>query len=216
MNRIEISNMALNAIGARPIVSLTDESSQEAKTMALLYSPTMEQVLSMHSWPSLMARARIAESVQENLSAWQYMYQLPNNCVSVLTMLSEDFLELDKIESIRKPKLSDMAIFEREGTFLLSNVSPGIIKYIHMPEDSEEMRELLGETVAMMLAHKAAIRLGRDANLTQQLSARFNNTFIAAKMAEDRDRRSDPIVKKDWTQFRGAGRRRLDDWVPTV
>lgn len=203
MNRIEISNLALNAIGARTIQSLTDESNKEAKTMNLLYRPTVDSVLSLHPWPSAIKRGRVAATADENLSKWEYVYRLPNDCISVLSMLSEDyFTELDRIPSTKINHISDDAIFEREGKFILSNVTPGIIKYIYFPEDAEQLRDIVGEAIAMRLAHRAALTLGRDASVTQMLEDQFTTTLILAKAAEGVDLRSDPIEQKDWSQYR--------------
>jgi hypothetical protein len=208
MNRIEISNLALNAIGARTIASLEDETNQEAKTMNLLYAPTMDEVMSMHPWVSATKRARVAAVVEEeNLSSWGYKYRLPNDCITVLSLLSPDyFLEIERVEVNQHRKLSDRAIFEREGKYILTDITPGIIKYVYFPTDAEQLRDILGEAVAMRLAYKAAIKLGRDVNLTAMLMQGFELSLLRAKMAEAADSRSDPLVVKDWSQYRASYR----------
>ena len=201
MNKVEIANIALNALGARRISSLDDDTSEEARTINMLYNPTLREIVSHYDWNSLIKRSRLAAVVGETLSIYSNCYQLPGDCSRVLSLLDPTtYDEMDRAKGVKLPERSDSHIFVREGDKLYTDVDGGIIKYVHIP--SGTVPDAIGRVVSFRLAHESSIRLGRDVQLSKILEQEFERLLLRAKAADNADSVSDNESVLDWSSFR--------------
>jgi hypothetical protein len=204
LNRIEMVNIALTAIGSSRITDLDDTTKEEARVMKSLYLPTVEEVLSLYPWPSATKRARLAQVTNgAELTKWDYAYQIPNDVVWIISMLDPDtFEEMDYIKGSSRPSPITVPIFEREGSLLYTNSDECIIMYVKLPTEPDGLRDIIGEVIGLRLAQKAAVRIGRDVQIKMALEQEFERMLLRAKAADTVDWKLQPIETKTWGDYR--------------
>lgn len=82
---ISICSSALVLVGADEINSFADES-REAKLCGILYDTTVKNLLQEHPWRFSLTQASLAQTEATPLYGFQYAYQLPVDCLRVLSM----------------------------------------------------------------------------------------------------------------------------------
>ena len=204
MNRIEMVNIALTALGASRISDLNDTTREEARIMESLYLSTVEEVLTLYPWPSAMKRTRLAQITDgADLTKWANAYQIPVDCCYIVSMLDPDsFEELELTKGAAMPTPITTPLFEREGSTLYTDGNECIVKYVKLPVDPDGLRDILGMCIGLRLAQYAAGRIGRDMKIKQSLEGEFERALLRAKAADGIDRRSDPVESMNWTDHR--------------
>ncbi len=82
---IELCTRALVKLGARPITSLSDGSS-EAEIASLLYAPTRDGLLSSYAWSFATVQAALTLSSTAPVADYQFAYNLPNDILRVISI----------------------------------------------------------------------------------------------------------------------------------
>lgn len=166
ISEVNICNMALTRIGQNRIMSLT-QTGTLAELCKLYYEPTLNELLSAYEWPFAISRSQLSASAEENLTVFDYRYQLPLNYLRVLTMLSsEDYSEITDD-------------WEIEGDKLLSDVTPAYIKYIKMITNPTKLPQSFIEALYLRIASKIVVKITQD----QSLMAALFQEYMAAMQA---------------------------------
>jgi len=76
--KLSIINEALLMVGAETISSLKD-SSREARVASAIYTTTVEDILSRHSWDFSLAQTTLAQLNASPLFGYKRAYQLPTD-----------------------------------------------------------------------------------------------------------------------------------------
>lgn len=141
-SKIDIYNGALLRIGENPVVS-PDEENKAAETCNQFYDQAVEQVLSLHQWNCATARTTLARNSEPPAFGWLYAYNLPGDCVTVISM-------------------QDKTKFVIEGRELLTDCETCSIKYIKTITDPNQFSPGVTECLILVLASKIAPVIKND------------------------------------------------------
>jgi len=183
----KICNMALAFIGTAPIISL-DDVSKAGKACNLLYEPARDLVLSEMSWSFAVRRQSLSLLSDENLTEFDYMYQLPTDphCLQPLGII--DYPEEPWIV---------------EGRAFYTNVPDASLRYVARVTDPEEFDPPFIKALSCRLSadlyigiygsddkrktaeleqfYQMALRRAEGFNKTSRISKPVRKTFLQAR-----------------------------------
>ncbi len=204
MNRVEIVNYALTRLGGRRIANLESENSEEAKAMNLLFEDTVREVLQLHPWPDAIKRSTVAEIADgADYTDRDYRYQLPTDLIWMMDILdSSTYYPIRKLLATEGPGPNRATVWDREGSTILCDISPCLIKYIYYPTDMNVLSVTLARAMGVRLAHAASMRLGRDPQTQAQLFQESAMAITLAKAASGLDGQGQFHETKTWGDYR--------------
>jgi len=175
-NKIEICNKALAALGAAPIVSITEESS-EAKRLNQIWDMSLEGVLREYPWNFALATVELAQTANKPPD-FTYEYQLPSDSLYVVEIIS--------------PSLGrDYTEYKVRGTTLVTDESTVCIEYVKVVDDSARFDSLFAEALAWYLASQLAAAITGDSALGQRMAGAYALALSKARgMNGNESRRS--------------------------
>lgn len=156
ISEVDICNIALMKVGAKPRIDSLVEDSDNARLCNTFYGPVRDAMLRSHPWNCAIHRRTITPLVDAPDSDWDYQYQLPANpyCLRVLQV----------------GEMGDDIEWVVEGRRLLTNEGTSIkLKYIKRITDTNEFDPLLVDAIALSLAIKLAMPLSTDRQLVDAL-----------------------------------------------
>lgn len=158
---VQICNNALLVLGANTISSLS-ETSTEAVACNAVWDRCREFLLRAHPWNFAIKRAECARLVATPAFRYQYQYQLPTDCLRVLTVYQD-------------PE------YKKEGSVILTNRETCFVKYIKdstsVSEWDSSFTELMVLKLRMELAYKFT-QSSREVEIAAQL---FRNALEDAR-----------------------------------
>lgn len=151
LSDVDWCNSALIKIGVGTITALSDASKQ-ARLCLAQYEKCRDDLLAMHPWKFALARVQLAASATPPAFDYLYQFQLPNDCLRVL---STSFL--------------DDTRFTVEGRFLLTDYSDVSIQYIKKITDPTQFPADFSEALSSKLAADISYSLVQSVTLRDQL-----------------------------------------------
>jgi hypothetical protein len=144
---VDISNAALNTLGATNITSLTEDS-KAGRLINQRYELVRDAVFRSHNWNSLIKRANLAQNTVSPAFGYANQYTLPTDCLRVLEFSNGTLMyPQDNMTSN-----SGGPVYVIEGRELLTDEATVLIKYIARIEDPNQYDTLLIDTLAARLA----------------------------------------------------------------
>ena len=177
-SEVQICNRALQRLGAKPIVSLT-EASKNARQCNLAYNPVREALLSDHAWAFATGRAQLAADATPPEFGRANAFELPADYLRI----ADDYPE-DNFNSI------DYVV---EGRKILTDFdAPLEIRYIKNITDPNLMDALFREALAMSIANELVEvitqsntkKVGIEKDLTKVLAKARRRNAIQTVSAE--------------------------------
>lgn len=146
---VDISNSALNMLGATNIASLTEDS-KAARLVNQRYEAVRDAVFRSHNWNSLIARATLAQSATTPDFGYAFQYPLPGDCLRVLEFTNGILsYPQDNITSN-----SNGPVYVIEGRNLLTDETVAKIKYVTRETDPNKYDPLLVDAISARLAYE--------------------------------------------------------------
>ena len=118
---ITLCSKALIKIGAKSITSF-EEDTAEAEVANQLYEPTLQNLLASYPWRFALTQKTLAQLTEKPISDYQYAYQLPNDCVRVLSAG----------QNVKSSGLN----YKIVGQKLYTNSEAVVLNYIRRPEEN--------------------------------------------------------------------------------
>ncbi len=131
-----------------------EENSKAARTCKLYYEPTRDEMLRAHPWNFAQARAALSQLTTAPPFGFLHSYQLPSDCLRVLSLNRLDAWE-------------PTGLFEIEGRRLLTNQETANIIYIKREEDPQLFDALFVEALSLKLASKLVATMTGDVQASQ-------------------------------------------------
>ena len=166
--KIDLCARALVKLGAQPISSF-NENTAEAKVCAELYDSTLESLLASYPWRFALEKAVLSRLVTTPVADYQYAYQLPNDCVRVLSAGS----------GVKSQGLK----YKIVGTTLHTNADQVTISYIARPDESD-FPPFFSNALIARLAAEFCLPLTESTNRTDYMYKRAEEEFKAAKLTD--------------------------------
>ena len=118
---ITLCSKALVKLGAKSITSF-EEDTTEAEVVHQLYEPTLQNLLASYPWRFALTQKTLAHLTESPTSDYQYAFQLPNDCVRVL--------------SAGQNLKSSGIKYQIVGQKLYTNANEVVLNYIRRPEEN--------------------------------------------------------------------------------
>lgn len=186
MSEVSICNVALTALGASQINSLTEDSEAARKCNAL-YDDARDSVLRAHPWNFALKRVKLAKL--EDAPAYEYSvkHQLPSDCLRVIRADNGSINILD---------------WKVEGREILSDYETMYIKYIARIEDTEVFDSSFKATLAAKLAAELAYPIASSRSLAADAAAKYKEELAKAKSHDAQEGSPDDVIADEWLSAR--------------
>ena len=174
----------MTILGADRITSLEDNA-ENARRLTAIYDSTLEDVLRAHPWNFAIARVQLAQLATTPLYEYDYEFQLPGNCLRVLSVSDGTNI------------ISD---FKVEGRKLLADDTIVQIKYIANITDPNQYTSQFIYVLASRLAAEIAYAVTNNKATAEQMFDLYLSRLQTAKETDAQESSSVEVLDEDlWT-----------------
>lgn len=179
-SKVDICNRALIRLGAKTIVSLTEDS-KEARLCNILYDQIRKDMLRGHPWNFAMKRAILAADA-DNFPEFDYSYYLP---------LPSDCLRLWSISGTT-------SAFKIEGGNLVADFDNADAIYIADITDTELFDSLFSSIFALRLAVELGYNITGSGSVVQLIHTEYMQLKREAKLFDAQEGILDSFDNGSW------------------
>lgn len=181
---VEICNEALALVGAAPITSLSQQTT-EARLLNQLYTPTRDQLLTSHPWNFATKRVALSADPTPPAFGFAYRFALPSDCLRVLgvDLYSDDQWKI-------------------ENGYLLCDSSAVSIKYISKITTEATFSINFCEALAYKLASKIAYPLVQSSTLAKSLFDLYVTHLRDARSMDAQEGGIEQVEANEWIDSR--------------
>lgn len=172
---VDICNIALSHVGGGRITSL-DDATEEAAQCKLHYAFARDKVLGEREWTFAIARRQLAKTTSGPAFGPPNQYQIPSDCIRVLRCYDD--------ASYQHPMENNTAVWYKESDKIITDVTQIWCQYIRRVEDPNLFTAGFIEAVATYIAHKIAIPLTSNKNLSNELLALHKDELANASSSD--------------------------------
>lgn len=189
---IDLINAALVSIGQEPIPSLDniEDVSPTVTAVKAKVDIIKRKILRCNDWNCARYNAHLSRLVNVNTYGWEYAYQLPTapECLRVVQISvnkGDTYIDLDDYYNRNAgPK---EALFDIDGSVLLSNIDDVYIKYT-ADIDAARFDSSLASAFVAELAAELSYTLPASVSLADFMARRAKQELKAAKSLNARER----------------------------
>ena len=172
---VEICNSALNILGANNITALTEDS-KNARLCNQRYEPLRDAVFREHTWNCLVKRVQLAQDTASPTHEYVYQYQLPSDCVRVLSLGGYHDGSTSNVDGGQK--------FKVEGRKILTDEDTVYLIYSARITDPTQYDSLLIESLVARLAAELCYAITSSTSLAVALKQDYNEKLRLARPAD--------------------------------
>lgn len=172
---VEICNSALNILGANNITSLTEDS-KNARLCNQRYEPLRDAVFREHTWNCLVKRVQLAQDTTAPTHEYTYQYQLPSDCIRVLSLGGYHDGSSSNVDGGQK--------FKVEGRKILTDEDTVYLIYSARITDPTQYDSLLIEAIVGRLAAELCYAITSSTSLATALKADYADKLRLARHAD--------------------------------
>jgi len=176
---VDISNAALNTLGATNITSLTEDS-KAGRLINQRYELVRDAVFRSHNWNSLIKRANLAQNTVAPTFGYLHQYTLPPDCLRVLEFSNGTL-------TYPKDNMTDNSggpVYVVEGRELLTDETTVFIKYIARIEDPNKYDTLLVDTISARLAMEICYAITGSNSMISTTKALYDEKIKEARFVD--------------------------------
>lgn len=187
-SKVEICNLALQKLGARSIVSLTEDS-KNSRACNLAYESAKKAELRDHNWNFAIARASLAADATAPDWGRANAFELPSDFVRLLAPYPED-----KVEDLD---------YQIEGTKILSDESaPLYIRYIKDVTNTASFDDLFVQVLAYRIAIEICEEITQSTSKLQNVTSGYQESITKAKKANAFEKPKQTWPDNSWINCR--------------
>lgn len=183
-------NQVLTRIGEKRINDAND-TCDSARVLRDEYPQSYDQILSLYPWACATRRKDLAQKAGDNLTPYEYMFQIPTDCITVQALLDGETYEETPFDCLI------------EGDALYCNTENCAIRYTKRIE-FYEMTSLLIEAFVLLLAHKVAWRITQSVDIENDMYQKYAIALNEAMGAEGKAQAQEWNAKhphKEWADL---------------
>lgn len=191
-----ICNHALLMNGNSAITSLS-ENSTEATYCRQFYASARQEVLRAFPWNFAVKTALLSEALDDagdaiTSSQWEYVYQIPADCLYVMSVQPEDSF-VDGSQKIEHEVI---------GNYLMTNEGDAWVKYVYDCKDASLFDPMFASALSHRMAAYISMPIHRDANYTQMLFNLYLKIVTQAQVASSNENQHVPVVGRTFINAR--------------
>lgn len=166
-SEVQICNRALQRLGAKRIVALTEDS-RNGRSCNAAYRDIRDSELRKHPWSFAIKRVQLAKSTTSPTFVKANSFPLPS-----------DFLRLLPLDPESVTNLEDWQI---EGRNIVTNDSdPLNVRYVYRVTDPNEMDPLFREALSARLAYELAEEITQSNTKKDESKSSYEEIIFEAK-----------------------------------
>lgn len=187
-SKVEIANRALQILGAKRIVSLTEDS-RNARAINAAFEPVKRAELRKHPWSFAITRAQLAADATAPLFTKSNSFPLPSNCLRLLSPDPEvNYNDLD---------------YNIEGRSIITNESsPLNVRYIYDVTDPNIFDTLFRESLAAKLAEQLCEEITQSNTKVATAAAFYKDAIADAKRTNAIEKTAEMPPEDTWVTIR--------------
>lgn len=192
----DVINVALQRIGATPIVALND-GTPSANAADDVYEAIRDDLLRCHPWNFATKRKKLAQSATAPVFEFDYAYPLPSDWLRTISVHNNDagygtFLyRMEEVNNQRAIVTSSDSVW---------------IRYVYQVTDPNKMSSDFREALSFSIARDLAIPLANSNTLFQLMSDKAERTLSRARSADAMGGFPELRPKGSWASSRGGRR----------
>jgi hypothetical protein len=171
----EIASNALTKLGAQPITSIVDDTTQRANLCRAYYYNVRDAVLRAYPWKCATEQAALAREIDAPVFGYAYKFKLPVEPYCLRVLIVED-----------DPP------YDIKGRYLYTDESSVNIEFIKRIEDPGEFDALLSEAIECRLAAELAWPVTKDSTLIKNMWALYEAKLREARTIDGMEAPEDP------------------------
>lgn len=166
LSEVEICNMALAKIGSDSFITSLADETKAARHLSIFYAPIRDSLLRSHLWRFARKQYQLAPLVTEPLFDGGKYFQMPTDCIRVITP-DDEYFERYGRWSVEGDKI-------KADTDLLQIVG------IERVTDTSRFDTIFTEALATRIAHELCMPLAQSVELKATLKADMRELIIRA------------------------------------
>jgi len=166
-SQVEIANMALRALGANPISSMT-EATRNARAVNAIFGATRDAELEEHNWSFAIKRATIAADASAPDWGRATAFTLPSDFIRLAPPYPED-------------NYATMDLQIEDGKIITDETAPLYIRYIYRNTSYSEYPALFVKALAARLALDLCEEITQSNTKKEGLSSEYEKLIKRAK-----------------------------------
>lgn len=187
-SEVEICNRALQKLGAKRIVSLSDDS-VNARACNNAYTVLRDAELRAHPWNFAITRIQLAADSTAPAFGRARAFTLPSDCLRILPPYPEQNInDLDWIVEGRKIYSNDSA--------------PLNIRYIYRVTDPNEMDSLFRELLSARMADELCEEITQSNTKKEQLARDYRKNLLEARRSNAIEKVAEEPPEDSWITAR--------------
>lgn len=187
-SKVEIANRALQILGAKRIVSLTEDS-RNARAINAAFEPVKRAELRKHPWCFAIRRVQLAASSTAPAFTKGNSFPLPSDFIRLLPPDPED-------------NMNDLD-WNIEGRNIITNDSaPLDVRYIYDVTDVNEMDVLFRESLAAKLAEQLCEEITQSNTKVATAGVFYKDVLAEARRTNAIEKVSDEPPEDEWVTCR--------------
>jgi len=194
---VDISNAALNMLGATNIISLTEDS-KAARLVNQRFNDVRDAVFRSHNWNSLIKREELAQLATAPAFGYTHQYALPGDCLRVLEF-TNGTLSYPQDNIFNN---SGGPVYVIEGRNLLSDEAVAKIKFIARVEDPNQYDSLLVDTLAARLAYELCYAITGSNAMIATTKALYDEKMKEARFVDATEGAAEKFEASDLIESR--------------
>ena len=186
--KVSISSNALLLLGDQPINDFTDNSTR-ARLASNLWEHTKDAMIRAHHWACCIKRVQLAPEVATPAFQYSYAYNLPGDCLNVLSIDAFEYPINHKVE----------------GQQILANDNPIYLRYIFRNDIVESWDAGLVDIMTSAMAAAMCYPITRDAKLKQYYESEVFGKLRKIRAVDSQQSTSTGILSSPLVEVRSIG-----------
>ena len=166
LNDVEIANMALAKIGSDSFITSFDDGTKAARHISIFYNPIRDSLIRSHLWRFARKQYQLAPLVEQPLFNGGYYFQIPTDCIRIVTPDDEYFQTYGR--------------WSVEGDKILADTNVLNIVGLQRVTNTALFDPIFAEAFATKLAHELAMPMAQSESLKNALKNDMRELIIRA------------------------------------
>lgn len=188
-NKVSVCSSALNLLGADAISDFAEDNDR-ARLAAQLFPQVLDATIRAHTWDAFRARVVLSPLVGAPAFGYAYAYQLPSDCLRVLSIDEVEGLPVD---------------YDVEGATLLTDINPVYLRYLRSVDDGSTWDAGFVDVITHALAAAFAYPVTSNASNAQYFEGLYQQKLRRARAADGQQGTIAPILDSPLLRGRSYG-----------
>ena len=198
LSQLDIFNMAVDLIHDKAMTTPNDPGKTGA-AFRRNWGVTRDALLRAHPWNFATVRAQLAAGVTAPMSAWDYYYPLPPNCLRIFDLQENAGFEGETlIYAVENDGADQLMIATNKS-------APLYVKYTWRVENIGIYDPMFCKALAAALAAACCLSLAGKASHWERINKAYTDALTEARLIDAAEGTPERAISDEWENARLAG-----------